>query len=174
MASPDASAADAAPDARTPDVDPDGCDGASERLFYRDDDEDGHGKAGTAVTGCSPPESGVWAEVGDDCDDGEPDVHPGQTEFFGIGYRPGGNASLLSFDFDCDGSETAGPGQDRAPDDCAGLLTCAGGGYVPNDERTMTPGINAYCGSNVQSFCEPAGLACQAAPTTTDTRYVCR
>jgi hypothetical protein len=101
-------------------------------------------------------------------------VHPGQENFFGVGYQRDPESTVLSFDYDCNRSETAGPDQPQAPASCAGLLTCSGGGYVPNDERTGVSGINAYCGSVVQSTCKPAGLACQAAPSSTDQPYLCK
>ena len=165
---------DSGPD--LPPVDPDGCDGGPEKVFFRDDDEDGYGTSESAVAACEKPSDGhEWVELGDDCNDDEPDVHPGQTEFFGVGYQPSGQSGgLRSFDYDCNGSETAGPNQPQAPASCAGLLTCAGGGYVPNDERTGVAGINAYCGSNVISTCNSAGLACQASPSTNEQPYLCR
>ena len=167
---------DAGVDAALPLPDPDGCDGASERLFFLDGDGDEYGDPSTAVAACVKPTSGgKWVEQGKDCNDDEPDVHPGQTEFFGQGYQRKDDSSVLSFDYDCNNSEAAKPGQDREVD-CAGLLgvACAGGGYAPNDERKGLVGINEFCGSNVISTCVFSSLTCQAPLSTTDQPYLCK
>jgi hypothetical protein len=75
------------------------------QLFYRDGDGDGYGDAsgtialGTAQAGCtgSPPAGFVADNT--DCDDGDPNVHPGQTAFFATV-----SAGKHTFDYDCDGS----------------------------------------------------------------------
>jgi hypothetical protein len=159
-------------DADLPHPDPDGCDGGSEKVFFHDEDQDQHGDPSMAMTGCVPPSNGDWVELGDDCNDDQPDVHPGQTKFFGEGYEREGSA-VLSFDYDCKNGEVSGPDQVQAPPSCSGLLTCAGSGYAPNDERKGIVGINAYCGSTVISTCKAAGLMCQPSPSTTEQPYVC-
>lgn len=59
-----------------------------------DDDSDGYCEGNT----CHSPN----AQPGD-CDDTNADVHPGQTQFFDVPFRLGGQDS---YDYDCDGQET--------------------------------------------------------------------
>jgi len=75
------------------------------RLFYRDQDSDGHGNkdlqpvGSNVVAGCvgDPPPVG-YATVKDDCNDADNRVFPGQTGFFESAANVTGG-----FDFDCDG-----------------------------------------------------------------------
>jgi hypothetical protein len=60
--------------------------------------------AGTAKAGCAgTPPAGTPKFVADntDCDDGDSNVHPGQTAFFPTKSRNG----LGSFDYNCDGKD---------------------------------------------------------------------
>lgn len=66
--------------------------------FYRDGDGDGFGDPSDSVFVCSPPAD--YIRTGGDCDDSDPDAHPGQTMWFNVPRMSGG------FDYDCDGSET--------------------------------------------------------------------
>jgi hypothetical protein len=75
------------------------------QVYYQDADVDGYGnRAGTiaaatakaACAGAPPP--GFVAD-NTDCDDGDANVHPGQTNFFGVSSKGVG-----TFDFDCSGS----------------------------------------------------------------------
>ncbi len=58
------------------------CDGAVDEegtsTFYTDADGDGHGDPATAVETCAPADNQV--ATGDDCDDTDPDVYPGNSE----------------------------------------------------------------------------------------------
>ncbi|MCZ7677702.1 MAG: putative metal-binding motif-containing protein [Sandaracinaceae bacterium] len=60
------------------------CDGrvdeAGTRNFFRDADEDGYGDPDSIVSllTCEPPEG--YVAIGNDCDDADPDVHPGAPE----------------------------------------------------------------------------------------------
>ncbi|HMJ16743.1 MAG TPA: hypothetical protein VK524_35265 [Polyangiaceae bacterium] len=162
----DADAGDALPD-----VNADACDGAPERVFFEDRDDDGFGKSSTAVIACEPPAAKGWAQSGGDCLDSNQYVRPGQILFFGTGYRT--ESGALSFDFDCDGVEIAGPNQAHAPEDCRGLLVCLGGGFTRNETRELGPGVNMYCGSNLISSCVP-GLECMPQVVTSDRYYLCR
>ncbi len=65
--------------------------------FYADNDGDGFGSDATAVTVCDQPAGYVL--IGGDCDDANPDIHPGVTEIEGDGI-----------DQDCDGFDTCGTG----------------------------------------------------------------
>jgi hypothetical protein len=70
----------------------DGPDALDAKVFWEDLDQDGHAATDTTVSveECTPPEG--FAEVKDDCDDLDPDAHPGAAE------RCGGG------DEDCDGT----------------------------------------------------------------------
>lgn len=61
--------------------------------WYPDADQDGAGADAGAVEACDPPDS-TWTLTGGDCDDGDPDVHPGAPDVCGD-----------ALDADCDGSE---------------------------------------------------------------------
>jgi hypothetical protein len=78
--------------------------GVACQIFYRDADGDTFGNAsgtiaaGTATPGCmgvAPPAGFVADKT--DCDDGDANVHPGQTTFFGTASK-----GIGTFDYDCD------------------------------------------------------------------------
>jgi cysteine-rich repeat protein len=76
------------------------CRGAAYPIWHADADRDGHGDPATAVCAASRPSG--YASAGDDCCDGDADVHPGQWDYFTASYEcPAGSAP--SWDFDCDG-----------------------------------------------------------------------
>ena len=58
------------------------CDGevdeGLEAIWYRDEDDDGHGRPDEILSICLPP--GGWVEIGDDCDDAEALRFPGNPE----------------------------------------------------------------------------------------------
>ncbi|HEY6476427.1 MAG TPA: hypothetical protein VI456_07570, partial [Polyangia bacterium] len=79
------------------------CDGGACQIFYQDADGDGYGNkngaisAGTAKAGCAgAPPAGFVAD-NTDCDDGDANVHPGQTGWFGTASK-----GIGTFDYDCD------------------------------------------------------------------------
>lgn len=156
--------------------DPDDCDGASEQVFYLDRDEDGYGDDATRAIACREPSGAPWIQIGGDCNDERDEVHPGQTEFFGTGYRVP-DSERVSFDYDCNGVEVSAPFQDLAPN-CARLalgdLGCSGRGYIENSARATAPGTNVYCGSNEQLFCVSGLLECTGQPSTIDVHFACR
>lgn len=85
------------------------CGGTSCRLFYKDFDGDKHGDVSaspsvpnTTQVGCEgsvPP--GGFSAVKDDCNDQDPRVFPGQTEYFDTPAQFTGG-----YDFNCDKAET--------------------------------------------------------------------
>lgn len=58
------------------------CDGAIDdgltETWYQDGDGDGYGDATTTIDACAPGEG--WVASGDDCNDGDAIIHPGQDE----------------------------------------------------------------------------------------------
>jgi hypothetical protein len=166
----DADAAVAPIDAGLPDADPGACDGAGSRVFFEDGDKDGYGDPTSFQVACTAPAD--YVSAGDDCNDDNNAVHPEQTGFFGDGYRiPGSN--LVSFDYDCDGDEIAGPAQERAsPQGCQGVLPCTGAGYVEAARRNVE-GANDHCGSTTILTCAALLVCTGGQQSTTDTPYVC-
>jgi hypothetical protein len=157
-------------DTGAPDADPRSCDGAAPRVFFEDGDEDGFGDPSSFEVACTAPDG--YVSVAGDCNDENEAVRPDQAGFFGDGYLiPGSN--LVSFDYDCDDEEKAGPGQDRAsPQGCQGVLPCTGAGYLEAGSRDV-PRANEHCGSKTILTC-PALLACASGQELpTDTPYVC-
>jgi len=72
--------------------------GCTMQTFYRDADSDGHGDDGQTTQACNAP-AGFTGSAGD-CDDQDPEAHPGQKKFFTTPSR-----GTASFDYDCDGVE---------------------------------------------------------------------
>lgn len=140
------------------------CNGAPPKRFYRDKDQDGYGNSTMERMACVPPQDGdAWVENGKDCDDNEQSIHPGQTEYFHQSYSS--VTGVASFDYNCDGSETAAPGQAMAQD-CTALLGLGCGGYGFDKTDRMGAGVDPYCGSVVVTTCVARLLGCQAERTT--------
>lgn len=123
--------------------------------LFPDLDGDGVGSvaSGAVIQDCPPV--GGFATEGDDCNDAEPDVFPGQIEFFVAGYEaaPG----IISFDYDCSGSEEPGPDVRfvAALTDCPQRMPLCGAdiGYrVPANPREGD-GVNPLCGTNDRVRC---------------------
>ena len=141
--------------------------------LYRDLDGDGHGSGPEVAYGC--PEEGLAASA-DDCHDARPTdfdpaqlVYPGQTQYFGVGYRDESKPSNVSFDYDCVNGEQSDPTNqpdERAPA-CDELpvedLTCIGAGYEANQRGGF--GINSLCGSRFILTCAPNELKCESTST---------
>jgi hypothetical protein len=111
--------------------------------FYADADGDGHGNPATATRSCSPPPG--FVTVGDDCDDNDNRVFPGQTAFF-TARRPNN-----TFDYNCSGTD-----EPQFPQG----LSCTSG---PGGCQT----VGTWLGSTVPA-CGRSGL--QGACSTTCTR----
>jgi len=150
--------------------------------LYRDLDGDGHGSGPEVANGC--PEDGL-AATDDDCHDARPTdldpahlVYPGQTQYFGYGYRDESKPGNVSFDYDCMNGEEPDPTNqpdERAlacnelpPDD----LTCIGTGYEPNERGGF--GINSLCGSRIIITCAPSESTCESNNSSAPTPFRCR
>jgi hypothetical protein len=157
-------AADAAPPPATDggidaDASPNLCDaGYAERdggcqpliTCYRDADHDGYGDQATISQQPGSCSDGWTSSAVDfDCHDNNAAVHPDQSETFATGYMKGAS---LSFDYDCDGSETEGaPSKPKASatPGCVWTGSCdsIGGGYREAQPLRAGIGVNVYCGS---------------------------
>jgi len=112
--------------------------------LYRDADGDAYGDGKLSKTACDGTLSGYVGNKGD-CNESDPDAHPGQLEFFD---QP--TSGTQSFDFDCDGKET-GEYPDlvdcrKEPPDCVGegwegsVPACGQiGTFVPCDKGSCNP-----------------------------------
>lgn len=177
FAEADANASDAAvettADAAGPDVGEidsapqNGDDGCVVVRYFEDHDGDGWG--GTVTTSACAPPDGTWVTKGGDCDDSNPDVHPGQAQFFSSGYVPTGKTEV-SFDWDCDGQETESGSPAHAS--CVVVtLQCVGDGYLPSTSRGA--GTDAYCGSDQTVTCGYVSLVCKASAPATAAPIAC-
>jgi hypothetical protein len=151
---------DAAPEAAVP-VDG-GC--ANPTEYFVDEDGDGFGRGGDTRRACVAPDSG-WAAVAGDCDDGNVDVFPGQSRYFGGGYTgPEGE----SYDYDCSGSEDPDPDALGPAPDCPalGVFECDGQGYAATGRSG--DGVNPICGSVRKTECAAGLLGCGALPSDSE------
>ncbi|MCA9614839.1 MAG: putative metal-binding motif-containing protein, partial [Myxococcales bacterium] len=109
------------------------CDGSVDEgvqtTFYRDGDRDGFG-AGDTAQACTRPDG--YAPTDDDCDDGDPAVHP------------------AAFDR-CDGS---------VDDDCSGDVDDPPGGCACTDGDTRTCPFAGVCAGSTQACTEGLWGAC--------------
>lgn len=140
---------------------------------YPDADGDGFPTRQGAMMRCACPAGtrlaradGLW-DCGDDPRHAGGDVYPTQDGYFGVGYEvtcPGGNGTCVSFDYNCDTTETGqyGPGTNS----CGFLnLICTGGGYN---------GAPPPCGQEASySICQVAGLI-GCSMSTEQRRQLCR
>ena len=125
---------DATPDASTPvdgALNPDtGCQATT---WYRDVDQDLHGDPATAMTSCTQPADMIAA--GGDCNDGDPDVHPGAAEI-------------------CDGVDTdCVPGAEPCPASCAPLRRPA-----PDDAKVYLFCTGGASYATARTICAGAGF----------------
>jgi hypothetical protein len=149
--------------------------------LYQDLDNDGFGGLAVQAVGCSG--NGLVTTPGD-CFDATPtlnnladQVHPGQTEYFYVGYPNANKPDGISFDFDCSDSEDRHPDYAAAAPNCEELdgSECAGSGYEPYPQRAGVAGVEAICGSEFIVTCTPSGPApCNSERALTDAVYLCR
>src|SRR5690606_37572738 len=110
---------------------PDATDGCAVTTVFRDADGDSFG-AGPGFTGCPQP---GWVANADDCGDDDARANPLQQGFFGDGFEHVDRPGVLSFDFDCSGTEEVDPSNSPATGepncaDITDLLACMGEGYL--------------------------------------------
>jgi hypothetical protein len=123
-------------------------------MVYRDVDGDGHGNPATGIQSCSPPAGYVTA--GDDCDDNDNRVFPGQTAFFGTA-RPN-----LTYDYNCDGSD-----EKKFPQ----RLTCTNGPGGCQANGTWFSATIPNCGK--AGFAATCSASCTSSITTSQ-QQLCR
>ena len=140
------------------------CPNGTCRLFYRDSDGDGFGDkdgnlgTNTAVIGCvgQPPPVG-YKDRADDCDDGDANVFPGQTQWFATA-----SAGKGTFDYNCSGKVDKElpefPGGSCTfcgpPKTCATATTCT----TANTQAVLSCQLGSYlCGINPIKFCDGCG-----------------
>lgn len=177
---PDARDAGSAGAPHAPDAATAGDAGCIEQMLFRDRDGDGFGNNSEQSFECASP---GWVTRGGDCHDvasgtfdRPEDVHPGQTEYFFVGYPDPTKPRGISFDYDCSLAEDADPSNTPlglAPD-CDQLDdSCGGSGFVP-DERGG-PGIDSRCGSEIVRSCSPSGPGqCSSFESATEQVFRCR
>lgn len=147
---------------------PDAEDGCTPTTWYPDADEDGFGRSSGALVSCDLPGK-QWATEGGDCNDDDPLVNPGQTNFFDVPYESSGGQK--SFDYDCSGSELGDPSQFGAAANCGlfAIGNCNQQGFLP-----ANIGTNPICGSKTIRKCVPELGFCKAEETTVATGKRCR
>jgi hypothetical protein len=143
--------------------------------WYEDADNDGYGRSETEVVACPKPEGGAWVRTPGDCYDGDARVHPGQSTYFGTPYSPG--SGIVSFDYDCSGTEDPNPAHARfAGCGALSLALCeATKGYASGPRAGS--GIDPYCGSTTVVECRAVVLIllCEFyASAIADEPYRCR
>jgi hypothetical protein len=153
--------------------------------FYRDRDRDGFGSTSDHVTACTMPladDGGAWVLQPGDCRDDLPDVKPfaagspDPPRYSGTGYADPVKPRGISFDYDCNGDETADPtNQFGAAPTCPALSTnCAGTGYLPATPGRSGIGVNPLCGSTTLRSCVVQGLNCKEQLIEMSTPFRCR
>jgi hypothetical protein len=153
--------------------------------FYRDRDRDGYGSTDNGVVACTAPaadDGGAWVTQPGDCRDDLADVKPFKQSspdppnYSGTGYPDPVRPLGISFDYDCNGDETADPtNQFGAAPTCPALATgCAGTGYVPASPARSGTGVNPLCGSTTLKSCVVMGLNCKEQYIQMSTPFRCR
>lgn len=131
------------------------CTGCTTKTFYKDGDSDGHGDPASPIQACTKPAGA--AESGNDCDDNDPLVHPGQTSYF---TQPAKNTQ--KFDYNCDNlAERRWPNEeDCAYDPKTG--GCTGEGWVGIVPQCGVTGFFSQC-----KLMQPTTICDRAIPSPT-------
>jgi hypothetical protein len=160
---------DTGAEAAAPDATP--FDACQPRLWYSDLDHDGYGRVTSTLWACESP-GDDWAPEGGDCNDDNPDVHPGQTAYFAEPYKAGNGTE--SYDYDCSGVEEPHPDPPGVAPNCGGLSlgNCSGQGFIGTGRSG--PGINAICGSTQIRTCVPGVVLCEALVVAVEEPKRCR
>ena len=154
-------------------------------LFYRDRDGDQFGVTSEHVLACTAPPvdaAGAWVTDPGDCRDDLPNVKPFKAgspnppQYSSAGYPDPVRPLGISFDFDCNGVETADPSNayPAGPPQCSllSLAQCSGGGYYTAVPARSGAGVNAYCGSTTVRIC--AGTVTCGSQDVTTSPFRCR
>ena len=161
------------PDAGLDPADADG--GCVPTTVYRDDDGDFVGDTSDSQIACPGP---GWVTAAGDCRDDIAEVFPGQTEFFRDSYIDAPSAGGVSFDYNCDRTESPEV-LEPPPPDCTTILlglNCTGSGYLPADPPRSGGGSEPRCGSNLRRVCTAGPPACNNDDTEVadNLRFRCR
>ena len=150
---------------------PDGCVPVD---LYRDVDGDNYGDTAQHAFGCIRE---GWVEAFGDCRDDIFEVHPNQTEFFGVGYTDPEKSGGISFDYDCSNAEEGATTNDpNAPAPvCQGVLDILLCPRTTGYQSTgrFGPGENDLCGSDMVILCGTAG-GCHPETIPSQQAFTCR
>ena len=158
-----------------PTIDPTSADAGGDACtpvaYYYDGDGDGVGGAQTEAA-CESP-GAKWVTTGGDCDDGNADVFPGQTRWFGVSYKIAMPAQTSSFDYNCSTREEEKPDQAKASACTAALGAngCTGAGFLPNANSGAI--AQSYCGSTRVRACRFTNGVCTAIDGASDLAFQC-
>ena len=126
--------------------------------WFPDGDGDGYGAAGsTPVTICQPPDAHVDNDA--DCDDGEPEVHPGADD--PCDGRDSDCDGIVEFPWyrDTDGDGHGDPGFVMdACDPASGWVALDDD--CDDDDPAVHPGHEEVCGDGVENDCDGAAPEC--------------
>jgi len=151
----------------------DDCDGTTDEddavdatLWALDADLDGYGSSATSTTSCAAPAGYVDAALGEDCDDADSSINPGETEL------------CNSVDDDCDGTVDEDDAADAPTwyldldadgyglDDSSTAACTQPSGYAAvgadcdDDAAAVNPGAVEICSNGIDDDCDDAAVGC--------------
>jgi hypothetical protein len=115
--------------------------GTATEIFYADEDEDGYGDPENNTRACTLPEG--YTTNSTDCDDDDPDTHPGAPEVYYDGI-----------DQDCNG------GGDNDQDGDGYAWEGDGGSDCDDTDPEINPSAAEICNDGVDNNCDGAPGAC--------------